>query len=231
MKVVFLEEVEGTASPGDVKNVANGFARNFLLPRKLAAPATDHYIEIAKAKATKHARRQERLDDETRTHILPKVDGRSVRIEVRIGEQGKLFGSVTARDIAEALQAETGVEITHQQVALGQAIREVGSQEVSVRLTKNVIAKVTVHVEPIGGAEEAAAAPAAAESLVAETSAAADAQDADAQKQLHDSSATSPDSGVGLEAASEAAQVAEPQVVAEIEAPDEEELENTGELG
>jgi hypothetical protein len=123
------------------------------------------------------------------------------------------------------------VEITHQQVALGQAIREVGSQEVSVRLTKNVIAKVTVHVEPIGGAEEAAAAPAAAESLVAETSAAADAQDADAQKQLHDSSATSPDSGVGLEAASEAAQVAEPQVVAEIEAPDEEELENTGELG
>ncbi|HSP54733.1 MAG TPA: 50S ribosomal protein L9, partial [Dehalococcoidia bacterium] len=230
-KVVFLEEVEGTASPGDVKNVANGFARNFLLPRKLAAPATDHYIEIAKAKATKHARRQERLDDETRTHILPKVDGRSVRIEVRIGEQGKLFGSVTARDIAEALQAETGVEIAHQQVSLGQAIREVGTQEVSVRLTKNVIAKVTVHVEPIGGAEEAAAAPAAAESLVAETSAAADAQDADAQKQLHDSSATSPDSGVGLEAASEAAQVAEPQVVAEIEAPDEEELENTGELG
>ena len=234
MKVVFLEEVEGTASPGDIKNVANGFARNFLLPRKLAAPATDHYIEIAKAKATKHARRQERLDDETRTHILPKVDGRSVRIEVRIGEQGKLFGSVTARDIAEALQAETGVELTHQQVALGQAIREVGSQEVNVRLTRNVIAKVTVHVEPIGGAEEAPAAQVEAaepDSLIAETSAAADAQDADAQKQLHESSATSPDSGVGLEAASEAAQVAEPQVVAEIEAPDEEELENTGEPG
>jgi large subunit ribosomal protein L9 len=161
MKVVFLEEVEGTASPGDIKNVANGFARNYLLPRKLAAPATVHYIEIAKAKATKHARRQDRLDDETRTHILPKVDGRTVRIEVRIGEQGKLFGSVTARDIAEALQAETGVEVAHQQVALGQAIREVGSQEVSVRLTKNVIAKVTVDVEPLG-AEEAPA-PVAAE--------------------------------------------------------------------
>jgi len=160
MKVVFLEEVEGTASPGDIKNVANGFARNYLLPRKLAAPANDHYINIAKAKATKHARRQDRLDDETRTHILPKVDGRSVRIEVRIGEQGKLFGSVTARDIAEALQAETGIELTHQQVALGQAIREVGSQEVNVRLTKNVIAKVTVNVESLG-AEEASAATAA----------------------------------------------------------------------
>lgn len=228
MKVVFLEEVEGTAAPGDIKNVAAGFARNYLLPRKLAAPATDHYINIAKAKATKHARRQDRLDDETRTHILPKVDGRTVRIEVRIGEQGKLFGSVTARDIAEALQAETGVEIAHQQVALGQAIREVGSQDVNVRLTRNVIAKVTVNVEPLGGAEEAPAE--AAPALVSETSVAAEAQDADAQRQRK-SSATSADSGVGLEAASEAAQVAEPQVVAEIMAPDEEELENTGEPG
>jgi large subunit ribosomal protein L9 len=228
MKVVFLEEVEGTASPGDIKNVAAGFARNYLLPRKLAAPATDHYINIAKAKATKHARRQDRLDDEARTHLLPKVDGRSVRIEVRIGEQGKLFGSVTARDIAEALQAETGVEISHQQVALGQAIREVGSQEVNVRITKNVIAKVTVNVEPLGAAEEAPAE--AAPALLAETSASAEALDADAQRQ-RESSATSADSGVGLEAASEAAQVAEPQVVAEMAAPDEEELENTGEAG
>lgn len=231
MKVVFLEEVEGTASPGDIKNVADGFARNYLLPRKLAAPANDHYISIAKAKATKHARRQDRLDDEARSHLLPKVDGRTVRIEVRIGEQGKLFGSVTARDIAEALLAQTGIEVTHQQVALGQAIREAGSQEVSVRLTKNVIAKITVDVEPLGGgeAEEPAAAETAA--LVTEASAGSEAQDADAQKQLQEASATSPDSGVGLEAASEAAQVAEPQVVAEMEAPDEEELENTGEPG
>jgi large subunit ribosomal protein L9 len=231
MKVVFLEEVEGTASPGDIKNVADGFARNYLLPRKLAAPANDHYINIAKAKATKHARRQDRLDDEARSHLLPKVDGRSVRIEVRIGEQGKLFGSVTARDIAEALQAETGVEVTHQQVALGQAIREAGSQEVNVRLTKNVIAKITVDVEPLGGGEAEEAAAADTATLVTEASAGSEAQDADGQKQLQESSATSPDSGVGLEAASEAAQVAEPQVVAEMEAPDEEELENTGEPG
>ncbi len=230
MKVVFLEEVEGTASPGDVKNVADGFARNYLLPRKLAAPASEHYISIANAKATKHARRQERLDDEARSHLLPKVDGRTVRFEVRVGEQGKLFGSVTARDIAEALQAETGVEIAHQHVALGQAIHEVGSRDVNVRLTRNVIAKVTVDVAPLGTQAEEAPAE-ASETLVPETAAAADAQDTDAQKQLHEVSATSPGSGVGLEAASEAALVAEPQVVAEIEAPDEEELENTGEPG
>ena len=160
MRVVFLEEVEGTASPGDVKNVANGFARNYLLPRKLAAPANDHYIAIAKAKATKHARRQDRMDDEARTQLLPKVDGAALTIEVRVGEQGKLFGSVTGRDIAEALQAKTGIEVQHQQVLLGQAIRDVGTEEVKVRLTKNVIATINVTVEALGTPEEPEAAAA-----------------------------------------------------------------------
>jgi len=167
MKVVFLEEVEGTASPGDVKNVANGFARNYLLPRKLAAPANDHYISIANAKATKHAKRQDRLDDEARSHLLPKVEGASVSIEVRVGEQEKLFGSVGSRDIAEALTEVTGVPIQHQQVLLGQAIREVGAEEVKVRLTKNVIATVTVNVTAMGVEEEEATEEAAPEAAAA----------------------------------------------------------------
>jgi len=175
MKVVFLEEVEGTASPGDVKNVANGFARNYLLPRKLAAPANDHYIAIAKAKATKHARRQDRLDDEARSQLLPKLEGTALTIEVRVGEQGKLFGSVTGRDIAEALQAKTGIEVQHQQVLLGQAIRDVGTEEVKVRLTKNVIATISVTVEALGAAEEPEAA--AAESEPADTESAEAAED------------------------------------------------------
>jgi len=151
MKVVFLEEVEGTARTGDVKNVADGFARNYLLPRKLAAPATDHYITIAQAKASKEARRQDRVDEEARDHVLPKVDGKSLSIEVRVGEQGKLFGSVTARDIAEALQEATRVELEHRQVDLKEPIRELGAHEVTVKLTRNVLATVTVNVEPLGG--------------------------------------------------------------------------------
>ncbi|MEX0683254.1 MAG: 50S ribosomal protein L9 [Dehalococcoidia bacterium] len=161
MKVVFLEEVEGTARTGDVKNVANGFARNYLLPRKLAAPATDHYIAIASQKATKQARRQDRLDDEARSQLLPLVEGRSITIEVRVGEQDKLFGSVTARDIAERLQELTKVELEHRQVDLKQPIRDLGAHEVPIKLTRNVIATVTVNVEPIGGVAEAAEAPAA----------------------------------------------------------------------
>ena len=158
MRVVFLEEVEGTARTGDVKNVADGFARNFLLPRKLAAPATHHYINIAQAKAGKEERRQEKVDEEARDRVLPKVDGKAVEIEVRVGEQGKLFGSVTARDIAEALQAVIRVELEHRQVDLKEPIRELGGHEVTIKVTRNVLATVTVNVVPVGGlpAEEAA---------------------------------------------------------------------------
>jgi large subunit ribosomal protein L9 len=168
MKVVFLEEVEGTARTGDVKNVADGFARNFLLPRKLAAPATDHYITIAQAKAGKEAKRQERLDDEARDRLLPMVDGKSLSTEVRVGEQGKLFGSVTARDIAELLQEATRIELEHRQVDLREPIRELGAHEVTVKLTRNVLATITVNVEPLGGLPVAETAGEATEGLEGE---------------------------------------------------------------
>ena len=175
MKVVFMEEVEGTARVGEVKNVADGFARNYLLPRRLAAPANDHYIAIAQGRAAKEARRQEREDEEALAHLVPKMEGRSVTIEVRVGEQGKLFGSVTARDIARALQEDTGVELEHRQVDLRQPIREVGSQEVTVNLTRNVHVQVNVSVEPLGGMPETEA-EAAAEEPEAEAEAEAEAE-------------------------------------------------------
>jgi len=170
MKVVFLEEVEGTARTGDVKNVADGFARNYLLPRKLAAPATEHYIAIAEQKATKEAKREDRLDGEARDRLFPLIDGQEMTIEVLVGEQGKLFGSVTSRDIAERLQKDTGVELEHRQVHLNQPIREIGTHEVPVRLTRNVIANITVNVHPEGGMPEPEPEPEAAE----ETEAAAE---------------------------------------------------------
>jgi len=168
MKVVFLEEVEGTARTGDVKNVANGFARNYLLPRRLAAPATKHYIAVAEQKATKEAKRQDRVDGEARERLLPLVDGQEMTIEVLVGEQGKLFGSVTSRDIAERLQKDTGVELEHRQVSLNQPIREIGTHEISVKLTRNVIAKITVNVHPEGGMPEPEPEPEAPEAEASE---------------------------------------------------------------
>ena len=197
MKVVFLEEVEGTARTGDVKNVANGFARNYLLPRKLAAPATKHYIAIAEQKATKEAKRQDRVDEEARERLLPLIDGGEMTIEVLVGEQGKLFGSVTSRDIAERLQADTGVELEHRQVALNQPIREIGTHEVSVRLTRNVIANITVHVHPEGGMPEPEAEVEATET----TEAASEDETTEAASEDETTEATSQDEAT--EAASE----------------------------
>jgi large subunit ribosomal protein L9 len=162
MKVVFLEEVEGTAHTGDVKNVAGGFARNFLLPRKIAAPATPHYIEIATQKATKEARKQSKLDEDAQ-RLVPQVEGKEITIEVRVGDQDKMFGSVTARDIAEQLSATTKIDLEHRQIDLKQPIRELGDHNVKVKLTRNVIASITVHILPIGGVAEAEAAAAKAE--------------------------------------------------------------------
>ena len=163
MKVVFLEEVEGKARVGEVKEVADGYARNYLFPRKLAAPATPHYIGMARAKAEKEARRQARLDQEAQEKLLPRLEGRSLRIEVRVGEQGKLFGSVTALDIAEALREQACVELDHRQVLLAEPIREVGTFSVTLRLTRNVQAQVTVEVAPQGSAEAPASAQEAEE--------------------------------------------------------------------
>ena len=183
MKVVFMEEVEGTARVGEVKNVANGFARNYLLPRRLAAPATDHYITIAAARAKKELSRQTKLDEEAQEHLVPKMEGQSVTIEVRVGEQGKLFGSVTTRDIAEALQEATSVELEHRQVDLRQPIRQVGSQEVTIKLTKNVHVPVTVNVEPLGGIAEEEEAPEEPETEAASAEAQAEAAEVPAAEE------------------------------------------------
>ena len=234
MKVVFMEEVEGTARVGEIKNVADGFARNYLLPRRLAAPATDHYVAIAQARAEKDARRQERLDDEARVHLLPKMEGRSVTIEVRVGEQGKLFGSVTARDIAEALQAATSLEMEHKQVDLRHPIRDLGVHEVVVKLTRNIHVPVTVNVEPLGGmpeeepaeaeagAEEAPAAAEAEEEAVAEEPEAAEEAEEEAVAEEPEAAEEAEEEAVAeepeaVEEAEEEAVAEEPEAVEEAE--------------
>jgi len=146
MKVVFLEDVEGTAQVGDVKDVKNGFARNFLLPRGKAAPATKNNIQRATSLAQKEAVRQAKLDAEAKG-VVQKLEGLTVHVEARLGESGRLFGSVTNRDIAAKL-AEAGHQIDPHVILLPEPIRELGERIVNIKLTRNVSAEVTVVVEP-----------------------------------------------------------------------------------
>jgi large subunit ribosomal protein L9 len=146
MKVVFFEDVEGTAQVGDVKDVKPGFARNFLLPRGLAGPATRNNLQRATSLAQKETIRQAKLDAEA-AGVATKLEGLTVRVEARLGESGRLFGSVTNRDIAAKL-AEAGHPVDAHIILLPEPIRELGERTVAIKLSRNVSTEVTVVVEP-----------------------------------------------------------------------------------
>ncbi len=160
MKVIFLKDVPETADAGEVKEVKNGFARNYLLPKGLAAPATPDQLQ--RVKAIEKAAHETRLKFSEEWGVVAEaLAGTTVEVEVRVGPSGRLFGSVTGRAIAEKLTEATGREIDHRQVLLGTAIHEPGDYPVNIRLYRDVQAEVTVSVIPEGYTPEEAAAMAA----------------------------------------------------------------------
>jgi large subunit ribosomal protein L9 len=179
MKVVFVEEVEGTANVGEIKDVKNGFARNYLLPRGLAVAATKHNLQRAEKLAKADIIRQEKLDGNAQV-VAKKIDGAAISLTARVGQQGRLFGSVGAIDIARELNEQSGTDVDHRQVLLPQAIRTLGTQEVRIRLTRNVFAAVSVTVESEDGEGELTIAE-AVEAVEAEEAAQSDGEAVEAE--------------------------------------------------
>ena len=157
MRVIFLKDVPDTADAGEVKEVKNGFARNYLLPNGLAAPATPDQLQ--RVRAIEKAAQETRLKfSEEWGTVAEMIEGTTVTVEVRVGPSGRLFGSVTGRLIAEKLTEATGREIDHRQVLLGTAIHEPGDHPVKIRLYRELQAEVNVSVIPEGYTPEEAAA-------------------------------------------------------------------------
>ena len=150
MKVLLIEDVDNLGYAGDVKKVANGFGRNFLLPQRLAILATPGALKQAETirRAGEKRRAQEKEDAEAIANQLTDV---ALVFERRAGETGKLYGSVTSGDIAEALNENTGVEIDRRRIALAEPIRGLGMQEVSIKLMIDVTTTISVEVLPLGG--------------------------------------------------------------------------------
>jgi len=144
VRVVFLNDVNGIARAGEIKNVADGYARNFLLPRKLAAAATTSTVQQAESRAKAIAKEQDKLDEAAQA-VADQLGSAAVVIKARVGEGGRLFGSVTSSDIADAINERAGSNVEHRQIVLDAPIKEVGTYEVPVTLTRNV--KATVNVE------------------------------------------------------------------------------------
>ena len=145
MKVVLRDDVENLGRKGDVCDVADGYARNFLVPRGLAIKANKGVIAQAEAMRRNRAARAER-ERIAAEELGTRLAGTRVQIGARAGEAGKLFGSVTSSDIADAIRTVAGVEIDRHDIVLGEPLKELGEHEVAVRLHGDVQAAVVVDV-------------------------------------------------------------------------------------
>jgi len=172
MEVILKEDVANVGFRGEVVKVADGYARNYLLPRKLAMQATDAnkaVIEQMKAAAARRSASEKALAEE----LAAKLDPLVLSFTRKAGEAGHLFGSVTSADIAAELDAQ-GYEVDRRKIQLGDPIKSVGDVKVAIRLHREVTAHVTVKVAAEVEAEQAAEATEAAAEEPAEAEAAAE---------------------------------------------------------
>ncbi len=142
MKVIFLQDVPNVARAGEVKEVASGYGRNFLIPQKLAllvrSPSS---ITQLKMKVHSQADTQTEL-----VRLSQQLEGKEITLKARVGAKDRLFGSITSADIASELNKSAGLVIDKRKVALDQPIRQLGNYEVSIKLAKDIIPKIKVTV-------------------------------------------------------------------------------------
>jgi large subunit ribosomal protein L9 len=146
VKVVFLQDVPNVAKAGSVKEVADGYFRNFLLPRKLAVIATPAELKNLELQRQAATRRDAKLEQDAEAFAKVLQDT-TVVLKMRAGTKEKLYGSVTSQDIAREIKKLTKQDVDKRKIELAEPIRELGSHQVSVKLTKDVTAIVNVVVE------------------------------------------------------------------------------------
>jgi large subunit ribosomal protein L9 len=147
MRVVLRTDIENVGKKGDILDVADGFARNYLIPKGRAIPATKGVQSQADAmrrsRDKKDARDREAAENVARM-LVPTV----IRIPAKAGSEGKLFGSVTTTDLADGVKTQTGVELDRRRIQLDEPIKSVGTHEVPVKLHADVEFRLTVEVTP-----------------------------------------------------------------------------------
>ena len=145
MKVIFLENVPNVARAGEIKEVANGYGRNFLIPQKLALLAKTGAINALGAQLELKARSQAQTEAEL-LELATHLNEKEVILAVRTGEKDRLYGSITAADIAAALESATGLAVDKRKIELDEPIRQLGSYEIAIRLAKDIVPKIKVTV-------------------------------------------------------------------------------------
>lgn len=149
MKVILLNDVKALGKKGDLKEVSDGYARNFLFPKKLAIEATPGNLKKLEEERAQRALKEAK-DEGTARELAQKLDGLTLTVQTKVGEGGKLFGSITGKDIVDLVQQKTGIEVDKKQLNLPETIKTIGEHEVTVNLYRGVTATVKIRVVPEG---------------------------------------------------------------------------------
>ena len=143
MKVILNKDVKGTGKAGDVVTVSDGYARNMLIPRGLATEATQSNIrQLEKQKAIAAEKKAE--EKAAAQELAEKLNKASIKMKIKAGEGGRIFGSITSKDIADAINMQLGMDIDRKKVKLDAPIKQVGQTDVDMRLYQDVNAKIKV---------------------------------------------------------------------------------------
>ena len=142
MKIILLEDIKSVGKKGEVINASDGYARNYLFPRKLAQEATDGNLHIVNQKNENERKRKLSLLEAAQAKA-EELKGKEVRLQVKSGEHGKLFGSITSKDIAEALKKQHNVDLDKKKIAV-EVIKQLGTYEVEIKIYPEVFTKMKV---------------------------------------------------------------------------------------
>lgn len=145
MKVILNQDVKGKGKAGDIVNVSDGYARNFLLPKGLAKEANSSNLNSAKL-AQKAAQHRKDMEKKAAVELGEKLKGMTVEVKGKAGDGTKLFGSITSAEIADAIKDATGYEIDKRKVVLNGSIKELGEYEVGLRIYQEMLINIKINV-------------------------------------------------------------------------------------
>jgi len=146
MKVVLLEDVPGKGRAGEIREVSKGYAKNFLLPRGLALVATAAVKKRVELRLEKE-RLEESVDREKLVELAQQIEGKEIRFKARVGAGERLFGSITAADVAEELSETIGSVVDKKKIDIEKPFRQAGSYEIAIKLASDIKPKITVVIE------------------------------------------------------------------------------------
>lgn len=148
MEVILVEDVKSLGKKGDIVNVSDGYARNFILPKKLGVEATKQNLHELKLKKNAEEKRLQEILAEAR-ELAKKLEASTVKLEIKAGEGGRTFGSISTKEIALALKEQSDLEIDRKKIQLSEPIKNAGSYTVAVKLHPKVTVDLKVMVDAV----------------------------------------------------------------------------------